>query len=103
MSIILPVVLLPLKKGINGHKGNTPEQVISKLRDAEIFLEQGTIIAAVSKKIWFSSHTCYRWRRGYGGMVVDQAHWLRPKHRDRVWSYFFMIARTADGVFFSDS
>ena len=54
-------------------KGFTPEQVINKLREAEILLSQGAAVAVVSKKIGVSAHTYYRWRKEYGGMRVDQA------------------------------
>jgi len=48
-------------------KGYTPEQIINKLREAEIQLNQGATIAGVS------DHTYYRWRKEYGGMRVDKA------------------------------
>ena len=54
-------------------KGFTPEQIINKLRDAEILLSQGAVVAVVSKKIGVSAHTYYRWRKEYGGMRIDQA------------------------------
>ena len=44
-------------------KGYTPEQIINKLREAEIQLNQGATIAVVSKKIGVSDHTYYRWRK----------------------------------------
>jgi putative transposase len=46
-------------------KGFTAEQIINKLREAEIHLSQGETIAAVSKKIGVSAHTYYRWRKEY--------------------------------------
>ena len=52
-------------------------QIINKLRDAEILLNQRETLALVSKKIGVSSHTYYRWRKEYGGLRVDQAHRLR--------------------------
>ena len=58
-------------------KGYTPEQIINRLREAEILLSQGETIAIVSKKIGVSNHTYYRWRKEYGGMGVDQAHRLK--------------------------
>ena len=58
-------------------KGYTPEQIINKLREAEILLSQGATIAQISKKIGVSDHTYYRWRKEYGGMRVDQAHRLK--------------------------
>ena len=41
-------------------KGYTPEQIINKLREAELLLNQGTTIAIVSKKIGVSDYTYYR-------------------------------------------
>ena len=45
-------------------KANTPEQIINKLREAEIMLSQGTTIALICKKIGVTDQTYYRWR-GY--------------------------------------
>ena len=58
-------------------KGFTPEQIINKLREAELLLNQGSTIAVVSKRIGVSDHTYYRWRKEYGGMRVDQARRLK--------------------------
>ena len=58
-------------------KINTPEQIINKLREAEVMMSQGATIALVSKKIGVSDYTYYRWRKEYGGMRVDQAHRLK--------------------------
>jgi len=63
-------------------KGYTPEQIINKLREAEILLSQGTAIAIVSKKIGVSDHTYYRWRKEYGGMRVDQARRLKELEQE---------------------
>jgi putative transposase len=58
-------------------KGYTAEQIINKLREAEILLSQGVTIAVISKNIGVSPHTYYRWRKEYGGMRVDQARRLK--------------------------
>jgi transposase-like protein len=58
-------------------KRYSPEQIINKLREAEILLSQGSTIAQVTKKIGVSDYTYYRWRKEYGGMTVDQAHRLK--------------------------
>ena len=63
-------------------KGYTPEQIINKLREAEILLSQGEIVAVVSKKIGVSTHTYYRWRKEYGGLRVDQARKLKSLERE---------------------
>ena len=58
-------------------KGYTPEQIINKLREAELQLQQGRTIAVVSKTIGVSSHTYYRWCKEYGGLRVEQAKKLK--------------------------
>jgi putative transposase len=65
-------------------KGYTPEQIINKLREAEILLSQGETVAVVSKKIGVSSHTYYRWRREYGGLRVEQARKLKGLEKENV-------------------
>ena len=60
----------------------TPEQIINKLREAEIMLSQGASLAVIWKKIGVSDCTYYRWRKEYGGMRVDQAHRLKELERE---------------------
>ena len=55
----------------------TPEQIIGKLREAEVELAKGATIAQVAKKLEITDHTYYRWRTQYGGMRVDQAKRLK--------------------------
>jgi transposase-like protein len=63
-------------------KGYTPEQIINKLREAEIMLSQGATLAVIWKKIGVSDCTYYRWRKEYGGMRVDQAHRLKELEQE---------------------
>jgi len=58
-------------------KRYTPEQIIGKLREAEVELAKGATIAQVAKKLEITDHTYYRWRAEYGGMRVDQAKRLK--------------------------
>jgi len=58
-------------------KGYTPEQIINKLREAEILLSQGTTLAVMLKKIGVSDNTYYRWRKEYGGLTIDQGQRLK--------------------------
>ena len=60
----------------------TPEQIINKLREAEIMLSQGATIAVITRKIGVSDYTYYRWRKEYGGMRVDQAHRLKELEQE---------------------
>jgi putative transposase len=63
-------------------KGYTQEQIINKLREAEILLSQGETVAVVSRKIGVSGHTYYRWRREYGGLRVEQARKLKGLEKE---------------------
>jgi transposase-like protein len=58
-------------------KRHTPEQIIGKLREAEVLLGQGMTIPVAAKQIGVTEQTYYRWRAGYGGMRVDQAKRLK--------------------------
>ncbi len=55
----------------------TTEQIISKLREAEVLLSQGQTVPAVCKTLGISDQTYYRWRKAYGGLKIDQAQRLR--------------------------
>jgi transposase-like protein len=63
-------------------KGYTPEQIINKLREAEILLSQGNSIGEASRKIGIIEQTYYRWRREYGGMRVEQAKKLKELEKE---------------------
>ena len=63
-------------------KGYTPEQIINKLREAEIMLSQGITIAVICKKVGVTDQTYYRWRKEYGGMRVDQARRLKELEQE---------------------
>jgi putative transposase len=63
-------------------KGYTPEQIINKLREAEILLSQGSSIVEASRKIGVTVQTYYRWRKEYGGMRVEQARKLKELEKE---------------------
>jgi transposase-like protein len=57
---------------------HTPEQIIAKLREAEVKLAKGTALAQVCKELAITEQTYYRWRKEYGGLKLDQAKRLKP-------------------------
>ena len=63
-------------------KGFTPEQIINKLREAEIMFSQGASLPVILKKIGVSDATYYRWRKEYGGMRVEQAKRLKELEQE---------------------
>ncbi len=63
-------------------KAITSEQIINKLREAEILLSQGTTVDEVCRKIGISDPTYYRWRKEYGGMRIEQAKRLKELEQE---------------------
>jgi putative transposase len=53
-------------------KKHTPEQIVKKLREAEMELAKGAIVSDVSRKLEVSEQTYYRWKQQYGGGQADQ-------------------------------
>jgi transposase-like protein len=60
----------------------TAEDIINKLREAEILLGQGLSVEEMLRKIEVSGQTYYRWRKEYGGMRVDQARKLKDVEKE---------------------
>ena len=58
-------------------KQRSVEEIIGKLREAEVAMGQGESVAQVSRRIGVSTNTFYRWRQEYGGLRIDQARRLR--------------------------
>jgi putative transposase len=55
-------------------KMHTAEEIVNKLRKAEVMLSQGQTIAQVSKSLGIIEQTYYRWRKEYGGVKTEQAN-----------------------------
>jgi transposase-like protein len=49
-------------------KRHNPEQIVSKLRQADLELGKGLTVKEVCRKIEVTDQTYYRWRQKYGGM-----------------------------------
>ncbi len=62
-------------------KNATPEQIIAKLREAEVLIARGKTVAQAAKQVGATERTYYRWRREYGGLKTDQAR--RPEELER--------------------
>ena len=63
-------------------KAFKPEQIIGKLREAEVLLIQGSTVVEASRKIGITEQTYYRWRKEYGGMRVEQAKRLKELEKE---------------------
>jgi putative transposase len=58
------------------------EEIVSKLRLAEVELAKGVSIEEVCKKLQISTQSFYRWRKEYGGLEIDQAKRLKDLERE---------------------
>ena len=63
-------------------KAFKPEQIINKLREAEVMLSQGSTVGEASRKLGVTEQTYYRWRKEYGGMRVEQARRLQALEKE---------------------
>ncbi len=63
-------------------KRYTVEQIIAKLRQAEVELGKGQKTPDVCRKLGVSEQTYYRWRREYGGLQVEQIKRLKQLERE---------------------
>ena len=61
---------------------HTAEQIISKLREAEVELAKGLKVPQICKKLEVAEQTYYRWRKEYGGLRTDQAKRLKDLERE---------------------
>jgi len=58
------------------------EQIISKLRQAEIMFSEGKNVEEVSKKLEITPQTYYRWRKEYGTLQMEQAKRLKELEKE---------------------
>ncbi|MCM0001461.1 MAG: IS3 family transposase [Erythrobacter sp.] len=63
-------------------KKHRPEEIIGKLREAEVVLAQGATTAEACRRIAISEQTYYRWRKEYGGLKTDQARRMKDLEKE---------------------
>ena len=63
-------------------KHYTVEQIMKKLREAEVEVGRGGSVPDACRKIGVSDQTYYRWRKEYGGLRLDQAKRLKELERE---------------------
>jgi len=60
----------------------TAEQIITKLREAEVLLSKGQKVGEVCRQINVSENAYFRWRKEYGGLDVQQARRLKELEKE---------------------
>ena len=61
---------------------HTPDQVLAKLRDADVMLADGLPLAEIAKKLEVSEQTFHRWRNQYGGMKGPEMKRLKELEKE---------------------
>ena len=69
---------------IVNRKRHTPEQIISKLREADGVSAVGGTIAQICRRLEISEQTFHRWRNQYGGMKASEAKRLKELENVRL-------------------
>lgn len=65
-------------------KRHKPEEIIGKLREAEIVLAQGGTTVDACRRIALVEQTYFRWRREYGGLKTDQARRMKDLEKENL-------------------
>lgn len=60
------------------------EQIIIKLREAEILLGKGRTVAQVCRQLEVTENTYYRWKKEFGGLRVNQAKRLKQLEKENL-------------------
>jgi putative transposase len=63
-------------------KRHSPEEIIAKLRDAELAEGRGEPLEAILQRLEVSEQTFYRWRNQYGGMKAPDAKRLKELEQE---------------------
>jgi len=63
-------------------KRYSPEEIIHKLREADVLLSQGHTVQEASRQLGIAEQTYYRWRKEYGGLDKSQARRLKDLERE---------------------
>ena len=63
-------------------KAHTPEEIVAKLRQAEVLIGQGKTVAEAVRAIGVTEPTHYRWRTEFGGLKLDQVKRLKELERE---------------------
>ncbi len=54
-----------------------PEEIVAKLRQADVLISQGQSVAEAIRAIGVTEVTYYRWRKEYGGLTSGQVRRMK--------------------------
>jgi putative transposase len=81
-DVVERIAILDRKEVVMGKQRHTAEQIITKLREAEVLTSKGMSVEEVLRQLGISDATYYKWRKEYGGLRVDQAKRLKELEQE---------------------
>jgi transposase-like protein len=84
-------------------KRHGAEEIIGKLREAEVLLAKGRSVADAAKAIGVTEQSYDRWRREYGGLKIDQARRLKELERENARQRLAVAELTLDKLILKEA
>ena len=79
------------------------EEIINKLREAEVLTSQGKTVSEICRTLAISDQTYYRWRKEYGGMGTEQAKRLKELEQENARLRGVVADLTLDNVILKEA
>jgi transposase-like protein len=83
-------------------QGYSSEEIMRKLRQAEVLLHEGKVMAEVCRELGIADSTYYKWRKEYGGLKMDQAKRLKELERENAQLRRVVADLTLDKLILQD-
>ncbi len=93
----------PAEEGEIARKRRSAEEIIGKLREAEVLLAKGRSVADAAKAIGVTEQSYDRWRREYGGLKIDQARRLKELERENARQRLAVAELTLDKLILKEA
>lgn len=84
-------------------KKHTVEQIISKLRQAEVERSQGRTLGEGCRSLGVTEQTYYRWRKEYGGLKMNQAKRWKELEQENTQLRRAVADRTLDKLILKEA
>ena len=81
---------------------HTPDQILAKLRDADVMLADGLPLEDVAKKLEISEQTYHRWRNQYGGMKGPEMKRLKDLEKENQQLKLIIAEQALEARFLKD-
>jgi putative transposase len=76
----------------------TTEEIIHKLREADVMSGQGKTVAEVCKQLGITDKAYFRWRKSHGRLRIDQAKRMKELETENARLKKAMAELTSDKI-----